>query len=192
MGAEGSLQTNWFRSQFAAGVVKKEYYCLCEGPSLGEVGVRGEVDLPLLTSEVEGGEGGLVSRSEVSEYGRRAFTEYEVRRRFRCPELQQAPEDELMFLSVRPRTGRTHQIRVHMASLGRPLVGDFYLWQAIRDVRALLPTVVPPLPQNSACRRRGRSVPEQGRHHRGSPSRAAESPQMGHRLTIRWPASEHG
>eukprot|EP00439_Symbiodinium_sp_Y106_P073702 s287_g13.t4 len=125
VGAEGSLQTNWFRSQFAAGVVKKEYYCLCEGPSLGEVGVRGEVDLPLLTSEVEGGEGGLVSRSEVSEYGRRAFTEYEVRRRFRCPELQQAPEDELMFLSVRPRTGRTHQIRVHMASLGRPLVGDF-------------------------------------------------------------------
>ncbi|OLP84937.1 Pentatricopeptide repeat-containing protein, chloroplastic [Symbiodinium microadriaticum] len=125
VGAEGSLQTNWFRSQFAAGLVRKEYYCLCEGPSLGEVGVRGEVDMPLLTSEVEGGEGGLVSRSEVSEYGRQAFTEYEVRRRFRFPELQQAPEDEVMFLSVRPRTGRTHQIRVHMASLGRPLVGDF-------------------------------------------------------------------
>ena len=120
VGAEGSLQTNWFRSQFAAGLVRKEYCCLCEGQFLGAAGACGHVDSPLLTSEVEGG---LASRSEVSEHGREAFTQYEVQKRFRSSTPDAS--SELILLRVRPRTGRTHQIRVHMASIGRPLVGDF-------------------------------------------------------------------
>ena len=52
----------------------------------------------------------VVTRSR----GRRAITEYAVRRRFRSYDL----------LEVRLQTGRTHQVRVHMAHLGHPVFGD--------------------------------------------------------------------
>jgi 23S rRNA pseudouridine1911/1915/1917 synthase len=46
--------------------------------------------------------------------GRHASTYYEVRKRF----------DGFALLAVFPKTGRTHQIRVHMSAAGLPIVGD--------------------------------------------------------------------
>ncbi|CAJ1331860.1 unnamed protein product, partial [Effrenium voratum] len=66
---------------------------------------------------------GPAVRVEVSEMGREAHTEYEVLERYQVPGAEPSHE-EVMLLQASPTTGRTHQIRVHMASLGRPLVGD--------------------------------------------------------------------
>ena len=101
---------------------RQEYLCLCEGPALGEAGVEGTIDAPLLTKEIDG-----ASRSEVSEvFGREAITKYTVVARYRTnqPGVQEATDREVMLLAVRPKTGRTHQIRVHMASIDCPLAGD--------------------------------------------------------------------
>ena len=48
---------------------------------------------------------------------REAITEYKVLKRFEAPQ-------KFSFLEVKPKTGRTHQIRVHMKFLNHPVVCD--------------------------------------------------------------------
>ena len=60
--------------------------------------------------------------------GRAAITHYEVRDRIA------SPFGKFALVDVRIETGRTHQIRVHMSSIGHPVVGDS-LYRAPKELR---------------------------------------------------------
>ncbi len=90
-----------------AGKFQKIYTAVVEGiPEKKE----GRIDAPI-RREYEG-----EMRRIVAEDGKRAITEYRT---------LHVREDGNAVLQLRLLTGRTHQIRVHMAHIGHPLVGDF-------------------------------------------------------------------
>ena len=72
---------------------------------------QGHVDLPVAKRPGPGGEKMAVDR----EAGKRALTDYAV--------IDSAGR-KVAWMALRPLTGRTHQLRVHMASLGTPILGD--------------------------------------------------------------------
>jgi 23S rRNA pseudouridine1911/1915/1917 synthase len=85
--------------------VRKEYVALVYGTPSSE---RGTVDAPI------GRDPRDRKKMAVVAGGRAAITDYEVAERLRYVSL----------VRCRLRTGRTHQIRVHMKHLGHPIVGD--------------------------------------------------------------------
>jgi len=91
---------------FTAGKVEKVYWAVVAGLPAEPAGI---VDAPLKKETRRTG-----WRMEMDPAGQRAVTEYRV--------LGSA--EGRSWLELRPRTGRTHQIRVHCASLGCPVIGD--------------------------------------------------------------------
>jgi tRNA pseudouridine32 synthase / 23S rRNA pseudouridine746 synthase len=91
---------------FSGGLVEKVYWAVVEGqPSEAEG--RIETGLKKLTR-------GTSWRMVVDPAGQRAVTEYRLL----------GADRGLAWLELRPRTGRTHQLRVHCAELGCPVIGD--------------------------------------------------------------------
>lgn len=104
--AKNRLCAQRLMQQMTRGVMKRRYLAVLVGEGLPDEGV---VDAPIGLAEGEG------LRRAVRQDGQRAVTHYRI--------LQRAPGR--MLAELRLETGRTHQIRVHMAHLGHPVAGDF-------------------------------------------------------------------
>jgi 23S rRNA pseudouridine1911/1915/1917 synthase len=111
-------------TQFARREVKKTYIALVHGwipKDRGTISAsisRDRVRRTRMTTRISG--------------GREAVSHYEVARRV------ETPYGKFTLIEVKIDTGRTHQIRVHMASLGHPIVGDS-LYGAPKQFRLMNP-----------------------------------------------------
>lgn len=98
----------FFSKAFSNRSARKTYWAIVVGVPSVEAG---EINLPLAKQPGTGGEKMHVSE----EAGQPALTRYRV--------LDRAG-NEAAWVELHPLTGRTHQLRVHMAAIGHPIVGD--------------------------------------------------------------------
>jgi 23S rRNA pseudouridine1911/1915/1917 synthase len=108
---------SFLQAQFKARTAEKEYRCIAFGES------RFDSDW---IEQAIGSDPKKPDRMAVVPEGRDASTYYEVVERFRG----------FTYFRCLPKTGRTHQIRVHMAHVGHSLVGD-RVYQPRRQHQAL-------------------------------------------------------
>lgn len=98
-------KNEYIQERFVSLEVDKEYIAIVNGtPS---------PFADTITAKIARKDGSIMERC-VSEAGQEAITHYKV--------LEE--HENYSVLSVKIRTGRTHQIRVHMAHIGHPIVGD--------------------------------------------------------------------
>ena len=97
-----------YSKRFAGRSARKVYWALVVGrPEVSE----GTIEAPLAKQPGTGGEKMHVDE----ENGQAAKTRYRV--------IDRA-SDKAAWVELEPLTGRTHQLRVHMAAIGHPIVGD--------------------------------------------------------------------
>lgn len=96
---------SWLQKQFSQRKVKKSYQAIITGHLPQE---RAVIDMPIERNPKR------PQTFRVGVNGKSALTRYSV----------VEANDKYSEILLQPETGRTHQLRVHMAQLGHPIVGD--------------------------------------------------------------------
>ncbi len=106
--------------QFEKHTIERVYLCVTRGAPRERSGI---VDERLVRSGADRRKMTIV-RDKDSEAGKHAITHYWVIESFGQAEGESAGRGAAAFVECRLETGRTHQIRAHLAHIGAPLIGD--------------------------------------------------------------------
>lgn len=98
------------QKQFAKRKAKKQYIAVVEGVLDPDAAI---IDAPVLRNPAK------PQTFKVSAAGKPATTQYQLTKSFK------KGAKSYSLVDLRPQTGRTHQLRVHMAYVGHPIVGDY-------------------------------------------------------------------
>ncbi|TAL01358.1 MAG: RNA pseudouridine synthase [Rhodospirillaceae bacterium] len=101
-------------AMFAAGRARKTYWAVVEGVPKKSEGLITHA----LRKATPGKGWKMVTTSPGHPHGQEAITAYKVRG------TAVTPHGTRSWIECEPKTGRTHQIRVHLAEIGCPIVGD--------------------------------------------------------------------
>ncbi len=103
--AKNKISAQILSKQMEDKKIKKEYYAICRGCPDEKNGI---IDIPIKRKEYSG----ILRIADPS--GKEAYTEYSV----------VDTKEDLSLIKLIPHTGRTHQLRVHLAYIGTPIYGD--------------------------------------------------------------------
>lgn len=101
----------WLQKQFSKRNVKKTYIALVEGVLEPEKAI---IDMPIQRNPKQ------PQKFRVGPNGKPSVTQYEVIKSF------DVGEKRISLVELKPTTGRTHQLRVHLDHQGHPIVGDTF------------------------------------------------------------------
>jgi 23S rRNA pseudouridine1911/1915/1917 synthase len=115
--AKNEKAYEWLKSQFLNRQIHKKYLALANETLKDKKGI---IVKSISKSRKRGGSQTTAPIGKMRE----ALTRYEVIKEFSAKGGSASGGKNYTLLEVSPETGRTHQIRIHLASIGHPLAGD--------------------------------------------------------------------